>query len=161
MTNPSPRSPRDTAAQLAIILLLIAILIGAIVLLDRLVTSHANSEPAVSTRTGNYSCCAVEKAIAVYRPGDSLHLNRSRTAFTGKARGARRGLASDVARPSDSTALRPRHATVMPPSTATSAPVTAEAAGEQSQAIDEATSIGSSSRPKGWLVANDSAPSRA
>ena len=39
--------------------------------------------------------------------------------------------------------------TVIPPSTAISAPVTADAAGEQSQAMAAATSLGSRSRPIG------------
>ena len=63
------------------------------------------------------------------------------------------------ARPTDP--WRSDQPTVMPPSTATSAPVIAEAAGEHSHVIADATSIGSISRPMGCCWANSSALERS
>jgi len=76
MSDAPERTPRDIASQLAVIILLIALLVGAIIVLDKVVTSHATSPPPSTSKPSyNYSCCSGWNANAVYHPGETIKLD--------------------------------------------------------------------------------------
>ncbi len=77
------RSSRDIASQLGVIILLLAVLVGAIIFLDKYVTSHrSSSPPPKSAPAYNYSCCTGWNANAVYAPGETVHLKWQKTVIT-------------------------------------------------------------------------------
>lgn len=83
MSDPPKRSRRDIASQLAVILLLIAVLVGAIFVLDKVVTSHTSIPPAPTSKpVYNYSCCTGWNADAVYTPGETVRLHWFRQQIT-------------------------------------------------------------------------------
>jgi hypothetical protein len=83
MSDAPPRSRRDIVGQLAVILLLIAVLVGAVIVLDKFVTSHrAGSPPATSTPAYNYSCCTGWGTNTNVTPGETLHLDWYKSAVT-------------------------------------------------------------------------------
>jgi hypothetical protein len=69
--NESKRSIGDTIGQLLVIAILIAILIGAIVLLRDFIDSHNSSSGAP---TYNFSCCAALNPNVAYHPGETIRL---------------------------------------------------------------------------------------
>lgn len=80
MSDAHQRTARDSAGQLAVILLLIAVLVGAIIVLDKFVTSHATSTP--STPAYNYSCCTGWSTNTVYTPSETVRLDWYKTKIT-------------------------------------------------------------------------------
>jgi len=91
MSDPPTRSRRESASQLAVILVLFAVLVGAIIVLDKLVTSHSSSPPVTtSTPTFNYSCCTNWNVNAIYRPGETVHIHWYRQEVTSSDSSTRR-----------------------------------------------------------------------
>jgi hypothetical protein len=83
MSDPPRRTPRDLAGQLAVILLLIALLVGAVIVLDKVVTSHsATPPPTTLTVSYNYSCCSGFSGVAAYHPGEIVKLDWYKQAIT-------------------------------------------------------------------------------
>jgi hypothetical protein len=73
--DPQPkRSLGDTIGQLVVIAVLIAILIGAIVLLRDYVDSHNSGHASIQKTTFRFSCCSGFNPNVVYHPGETIRL---------------------------------------------------------------------------------------
>jgi len=68
------RSLGDTIGQLVVIAVLIAILIGAVILLRDYVDSHNASAPTSTKPIFSYNCCTGVNPNVVYHPGEVVHL---------------------------------------------------------------------------------------
>src|ERR1035438_31281 len=75
MDGTPKRSVGDTIGQLVVIAILIAILIGAVVLLRDYVDSHNSSTPTSTRATFSFNCCTGFNPDAVYRPDEIVHLS--------------------------------------------------------------------------------------
>jgi hypothetical protein len=75
MDDSPKRSIGDTIGQLVVIAILIAILIGAVILLRDYVDSHKSSAPAPAKTAFSFQCCTGFNANAVYRPGEIVRLS--------------------------------------------------------------------------------------
>ena len=73
MEENSEGSFGDKVGQLLVIVILIAILIGAIILLENFIHDHTNSATA-SQSSFSYSCCTGLNGAVTYHPGQVLHL---------------------------------------------------------------------------------------
>lgn len=74
MNDGPKRSIGDTVGQLVVIAVLIAILIGAVILLRQYVHNHNSSAPISTRATYSFSCCAAFDPATIYHPGEVVRL---------------------------------------------------------------------------------------
>ena len=75
MNDAPKRSLGDTVGQLFVIAILIAILIGAIILLRQYVKNHNSSAPISNRATFSFTCCTGFNPNVIYHPGEVVHLS--------------------------------------------------------------------------------------
>jgi undecaprenyl pyrophosphate phosphatase UppP len=71
MVDTPKRSVGETITQLLVIAILIAILIGAVIILRQYVESHNTSHSIANEPTFRFTCCAGFNPAVVYHPGVS------------------------------------------------------------------------------------------
>jgi len=74
MVDAPKRSVGETITQLVVIAILIAILIGAIIILRQYIDSHNTSHSIANKPTFTFTCCAGLSPGVIYHPGETVHL---------------------------------------------------------------------------------------
>jgi hypothetical protein len=74
MDQAPKRSVGETIGQLAVIVVLIGILVGAVILLRDYVDSHNAPPPSSTKATFNFKCCTAFNPDVVYHPGEIVRL---------------------------------------------------------------------------------------